>query len=94
MYGQRDRASVRENLKSRAKEEKNNFKSSAKEKISQKNSKPRTDRGAECQFLKILKSRAKEGKNSFKSYAKEKKFKRTLSLVRKRGKVSIHEKSE
>ena len=60
-------------LKFRVKEETNNFKSCAKEKKSQKNSKPRADRGAEHQFMKNLKPRVKEKKNSFKSRAKEKK---------------------
>ena len=53
-------------------EEKNSFESRAKEKRSQKNSKPRVDRGAEYQFVKILKPCAKEEKNNFKSRAKEK----------------------
>ena len=60
------------NLKYRAKEEKNSFISRTKEKRSQKNSKPRADRGVKYQFVKNLKSRAKEEMNSFKSRAKEK----------------------
>ena len=59
-------------LKPRAKEEKNRFESRAKEKRSQKNYKPRADRGAEQQFVKNTKPRAKEENNSFKSRAKEK----------------------
>ena len=73
-------------LKPRAKEEKNSFKSRAKEKRSQKNPKPCADRGVEHQFVKNLKSRAKEEKNSFKSRVKEKKSqKKTLNLVRTKG---------
>ena len=49
-----------------------NLKLRAKEKRSQKNSKPRADRGAEHQFMKNLKSHAKEEKNNFKSRTKEK----------------------
>ena len=73
------------NLKPRVKEERNDFESRAKEKKSQKNSKPRANRGAEHQFMKNLKSRVKEEKNSFESRAKEKKVKRTLNLVRIEG---------
>ena len=50
-------------LKSRAKEEKNSFKSRAKEKRSQKNFKPRAYRGTEHQFVKNLKSRAKKDRS-------------------------------
>ena len=60
------------NLKPHVKEEKNSFESRAKEKKSQKNSKPRANRGVEHQFTKNLKLRAKEEKNSFESRAKEK----------------------
>ena len=81
-------------LKPCAKEEKNSFKSRAEEKKSQKNSKPRADRGAEHQFVKNLKSRAKEGKNSFKSHAKEKRSQNNSKPRAKRGKVSVHEKFE
>ena len=49
------------------------LKSRAKEKRSQKNFKPRADKEAEHQFVKILKPCAKEEKNSFKSRAEEKK---------------------
>ena len=52
---------------------KNSFASRAKEKKSQKNSKPRADRGAKYQFVKNSKPCAKEEKNNFKSHAKEKK---------------------
>ena len=70
------------NLKPHAKEKNNSFESRAKEKKSQKNSKPRADRRVEHQFLKDLKPRAKEEKNSFKSRKKEKK---TLNLMRTEG---------
>ena len=56
-----------------------------KRKKSQKNSKPRVDRGVEHQFMKNTKPRAKEEKNNFKSRAKEKKVKRTPNLVRTEG---------
>ena len=48
------------NPEPRAKKGKNNFKSHAKEGKSQKNSKPRVDRGAEHQFVKNLEPRAKK----------------------------------
>ena len=56
---------------------KNNFGSRVKEKKkSQKNYKPRANRGAEHQFVKNLKPRAKEKKNSFESRVKEKEVKK------------------
>ena len=60
------------NLKPRAKQENNSFECRAKEKKSQKNSKPRVDRKIEHQFVKNLKPRAKEEMNNFESRAKEK----------------------
>ena len=74
-----------ENPKPRTKEEKNSFKSCAKEEKSQKNSKPCADRGAEHQFVKNLKSRAKEEMNSFESLAKEKKSQKNSKSRAKNG---------
>ena len=54
------------------KKEKKRFESRAKEKKSQKNSKPRADKRAKHQFVENLKPRLEEEKNSFKSHVKEK----------------------
>ena len=71
----------------------NSFESHAKEKRSQKNSKPRADRGAEHQFVKNLKSRAKEETNSFESRVKEKKSQKNSKLRAKEGQ-SINSKKK
>ena len=81
-----------------AEEERNHSQSRAEEKRSYKiikNSKPRTDRGAEYQFVKNLKSRAKRGKEQPQTSCErdKKPKKKTLNLVRKRGRTSIYQES-
>ena len=76
-----------------AKEGKNSFKSHAKEKKSQKNSKPHADRGAKHQFVKNLKPSAKEEKNITSNLVRKRRevigSSRTLNLVRKRKEILL-----